>query len=178
MRLKPVWLTVASLILGALGLVFGGSYFNFSGSAYVDWKFSTGPQPVQQNSKNPSSASTPPQPTPKIEGEGGSQRAESRIDNISGRCFSEQSSKWYYFSEENNKIELFESNEETHRQISVGKGLRIGNRLTIRFDSTLKDVDGILELTVSDDGREMVGYFKVLDNPGLGGPVNLHCVKP
>jgi hypothetical protein len=90
---------------------------------------------------------------------------------VTALWISERSGVPYFFDDSDKRVTVFTDGPE-HHKVEVGRGKRSGRKLIIQFDSTLDDVDGVLELELSDDGNTLNGFFRGLD-PTKEGRVRL-----
>lgn len=100
-----------------------------------------------------------------------SEKTSALVNNITDLWISERSGKPYSISENDGEVEMFEDGEDHHNAL-VGNGRRFGEQMTLQFHSTLDDVDGVLKLHLSPDGKVLDGYFRGLD-PTKEGRVRL-----
>lgn len=97
--------------------------------------------------------------------------------NVTDHWISERSKGSYFFRETNNNIEMF-ANDSRHQRRKIGDGVRAGKNITLQVESTLDDVNGVLKLTLSDDGNHMKGRFTVLDDATKEAEIRMVRVAP
>ena len=159
--------TFAPIILSVLGIgvllwEFHGK-FNYETKISADVKVMTGSKdnsPHSAPSVQPS-ATTPVAfqlVVPKETDE------EGNNGNITDHWISERTGKSYFILQVNDQIEVFQNNSQ-HQRTKVGTGARNKNNIVVQFHSTLDEVNGVLKLKITEDGKIMEGYFTVLDDP-------------
>ena len=186
----PAW-----IILAVLGLVLGtATYYGFlaefhyrntiygKSETIIDGKINGTVRPMMSNSNSdimPSGGtSTPlalPTATPSPSQSSDEQEkpiTEELPGNITDLYIANDSGRYYFFSEEDNKIEVF-VNDALHKSIRIGKGVRQGDRISAQLESQLTKENGALELKISKGGRELTGRFVPLDDPKAPGKIRL-----
>jgi hypothetical protein len=164
-----LWLAgvVISAFISAAAFWFA---FSVSGRVSVEGQISGGsgsqPQVASPTSQRPSESE--PNHVPPLSG---GRSPEPSDSDVTALWISERSGMPYFFDDTAGKIKVFADGPD-HRKVEVGKGKRSGRHLIIQFNSTLDNVDGILELDLSDDGKTMNGLFRGLD-PTKEGRVRL-----
>jgi hypothetical protein len=175
----------SSWILWLLGVVIGGMVstacwfaFSVSGRVSLEGNISggAGSRPEVVSHPSDSQPDSDRKQDAKPAGTGGTGSTKPSDHNLKGLWISERSGKSYIVDETDGAIRVFEDGLD-HHKVEVGRGQKSGRHLSIPFSSTLDNIDGILELEVSNDGRTLNGSFRGLDATKEGRVRLLRSIK-
>jgi hypothetical protein len=161
-----LWLL--GIVIGAiLSAALATLWFNFSLSGRIslqgEGKVSGGAGSQSQvgspSSVSQTSSATQPNQVPPASG---GHSPENDNQNITALWISERSGMPYFVDDTDGRISIFEDGPD-HHKVQVGHGRRTGRHFTLQFYSNLDDVDGVLELELSEDAKTLNGLFRGLD---------------